>query len=189
MASQRKTEHVITADDLSEYLSGQDDFALELFVYHTAKQLGFGAMHGGTYTDPVTKKPRQFDVRASRQVEACRLDLSIECKTLQPTYPLLLSRIPRSAAESFHQLVHHDIEAATATRPVAPFLYYATAVTRVGSSSIYHAGDLIAKTIRQVSRDDKDNFRSGDEGVYDKWAQALASADELIARAEGGRGG
>ena len=105
MAKKKRPDHVITADDLKEYLSERDDFALELDVYHKAKEAGFTAVHGGTYTDPVTKKTRQFDVRAAFERGLYRLDLAIECKSIQTTYPLLLSRIPRASAESFHQFI------------------------------------------------------------------------------------
>jgi hypothetical protein len=181
-----KRDHIITADDLRAYLSTRDNFALERFVYHKTRKLGFSAAHGGTYTDPVTKKPRQFDMRASFQHEGCRVDLAIECKSLQPTYPLLLSRVPRATTENFHQLISYDIATASAAVPISPFGDYAKAVLHAGSHSIYHAGEFVAKNVTQVGRDDKGNLRSGDEGVYDKWSQALASADELVAFAENG---
>jgi hypothetical protein len=185
----RHTDQIITAADLSEYLSSQDDFALELFVYHKAREYGFITKHGGTYLDPITKKPRQFDVRAYFQVSPNRLHLAIECKSLRPTYPLLLSRIPRSRAESFHQLISCDnIAGSTAAmrRRNNASRSYATIVRHVGSRSIYHAGDFVAKTMTQVCRDNDGHLKSGDAGVYDKWSQALASADELVSLAEYG---
>src|SRR5438309_4953914 len=103
--AKKKPDHIITADDINEYLSTRDDFALELYVYHEAMELGLLATHGGTYVDPVTKKHRQYDVRAFFERDSCRVSLAIECKRLQPTYPLLLSRIPRAPSESFHQLI------------------------------------------------------------------------------------
>jgi hypothetical protein len=54
-----------TAADLKEYLASADDFAFEREIYSVAKGLGFQVQHAGLYTDPVTGKPRQFDVRAS----------------------------------------------------------------------------------------------------------------------------
>lgn len=69
------------------------------------KRRGFAASHGGTYDDPVTKKARLYDVRALRQQDRFRVDLAIECKSLKRYYPLLLSRIPRTADESFHDLI------------------------------------------------------------------------------------
>ena len=185
MATTKRRDQVITADDLREYLSTRDDFALELFVYQEAKKHRFLAKHGGTYTDPVTNKPRQFDVRAYYfDPSFCRLDLAIECKSLQPTYPLLLSRIPRATAESFHQLILFDAtqDSTDAKRGTVDPLR-ASVVRHLGSQSIYHVGDSVGKTMTQVGRDDKGAIKTGDDGVYDKWSQALASADELVSSA------
>jgi hypothetical protein len=95
----------ITSADLQEYLARQDDFGLELFVYSMARSLGMAATHGGTYADPVTKKPRQYDVRAHLARDDLRIDVAIECKSLRPSFPLLVSRIPRIPEESYHQVV------------------------------------------------------------------------------------
>lgn len=77
-----KTRDVaITSTDLTKYLQSQDDFNLELFVYHTAKKLGYHASHGGTYEDPITKA-RQYDVRAHILGGDYRVDFAIECKSL-----------------------------------------------------------------------------------------------------------
>lgn len=80
MAKYRETP--ITAEDLTEYVTTQDDFGLELFVYAKARELGLSATHGGTYIDPVTEKLRQYDVRASavQLPSGRRIDLAIECK-------------------------------------------------------------------------------------------------------------
>ena len=71
-------------------------------------------------------------------------------------------------------------------RRIDPSLPYAKVVRHVGGRSIYHAGDFVAKTLTQVGREDNGNLKSGDDGVYDKWSQALASADELVSLAEDG---
>jgi hypothetical protein len=80
----------INAADLREYLDTQDDFALELHAYRMARAHGFSAFHGGTYEDPATKKTRQYDVRASFALGAKHIDLTIECKSLKRSYPLLV---------------------------------------------------------------------------------------------------
>ena len=55
----------ISADDIGEYLASTDDFAFEREVYNIAKGLRFSAQHAALYVDPITGKPRQFDVRAT----------------------------------------------------------------------------------------------------------------------------
>lgn len=87
------SEAPIGSTDISEFLATQDDFALELFVYHEAQNLGLDVSHGGTYEDPLTHKSRQYDLRASRICGDNRIDLAIECKSLRQSFPLLISRM------------------------------------------------------------------------------------------------
>ena len=172
----------ITADDVEEYLATQDDFALELFVYSQARALGLATTHGGTYEDPVTKKPRQYDVRAYFAKNNCRIDLAIECKSLRPSYPLLISRIGRIAEESFHQLVfsYQPMSSHVMTgRGITP----AEVVTVGRGESIYSIGQYVGKSTAQIGRNDNGDFISTDSEIYDKWSQALASASELLSDA------
>src|SRR4051812_45222497 len=85
----KRRDKEITAEDLGEYLNTQDDFDLELWVYRNAKERGLVASHGGTYDDPITQKPRQYDVRAESSVDHHGIALAIECKSLTTSYPLL----------------------------------------------------------------------------------------------------
>src|ERR1043166_3903146 len=102
----RLDDKPITAQDIKTYVESQDDFGLELRVFRACKETGFDASHGGTYEDPVTKKTRQFDVRASIQLaKLAKVQLAVECKSLQEFYPLVVSQIPRTENESFHELV------------------------------------------------------------------------------------
>ena len=98
-------DKAIEKADIVEYIKSCDDFDLELFVYRTARSKGLTASHGGTYEDPITKKIRQFDVRVSAQIAEYEITLAIECKNLSMSCPLLVSRIPRSDDESFHEVM------------------------------------------------------------------------------------
>jgi hypothetical protein len=171
-------DEAISAEDLAEYLATQgDDFDLELYVYREAKACGLTATHGGTYEDPVTKKTRQYDVRAYKVGNNCRVDLAIECKSLKPSFPLLLSRVPRAAEESFHELVYaYEAPAGAFIVGLLP----GTALRISGAASIYPRGDYVAKNTAQVGRNEKGELISTDSEVFDKWSQALASAHELV---------
>jgi hypothetical protein len=158
----------ITADDLRAYISSQDDFGFEREVYHQAQGLGLTADHAGLYEDPVTNKPRQFDIRASKTLGAQRICLTIECKGLSVTYPLIVSCVPRSRAESFHELLFRE-ETGGPTR----------VDRKLGGRWLYKPGEPVGKAMRQVRRDNKGELAGGDE-VFDKWMQALASAAELV---------
>lgn len=169
----------VTSSDLTEYLASQDDLALELYVYSTARSLGLSATHGGTYEDPVTKKPRQYDIRAHGHRKARRIDLAIECKSLGRNFPLLLSRIGRLPEESFHEFIYSH-KPRTDTPFVARELVPARSVTVRGADSLYPPHEYVGKSTAQVGRNDKGDLVSGDGEVFDKWSQALASAEELI---------
>ena len=172
-------DDAITTSDVEEYLATQDDFALELFVYNQARSCGLNATHGGTYEDPVTKKPRQYDIRVWSENNYRRIDLAIECKSLRPSYPLLISRISRIEEESFHQIVY------SSKRKTSDFIPDfnqppARTLTFRGEHSIYQTHEFVGKSTSQIGRNEKGEFISGDGQVFEKWSQALASADELI---------
>jgi hypothetical protein len=174
-------DDAVTAEDIKEYLKSRDDFDLELFVYRTAKQLGFSVGHGGTYEDPVTNKHRQYDVRASIERRYLRVDLAIECKALRTSFPLVISCIPRATDEAFHHLI------LASTRELGPGefatameLRRARTIVVRDKDSVYRAGERVGKSTTQIGRYDKGEFASGDGEVFDKWSQALASADDLI---------
>ena len=54
--------------DLAEYLATQSGFAFELQCLQRLHTLGYQCQHGGSYSDPVTRKIRQFDIRARKSV-------------------------------------------------------------------------------------------------------------------------
>jgi hypothetical protein len=176
----------ITTADIREYLDTQDDFDLELHLYRTATQLGLVASHGGTYEDPITKKHRQYDVRAWAERRQQRLDLAIECKALRPSFPLVVSRIPRAADESFHHLIlSHTREPDSGEVYSRIDLDRARTLPMDGRYSIYGQGEPVGKSTTQVGRNDKGEFVAWDGEAFDKWSQALASADDLVNGASG----
>src|SRR5579863_7440609 len=86
----------VTDNDIEQYLNTRDDFDLELFVHRSLVERGLIADHGGTYVDPYTGKPRQFDVWARKEFDRqCDLLMAIECKSLTTEAPLIISRSPR----------------------------------------------------------------------------------------------
>lgn len=159
----------IGAPDIKEYLESADDFAFECEVYSLAKGLGFEAEHAGLYIDPITAKPRQFDVRATLMRESAEISLALECKGLKPDFPLLVSRVPRAPGEGRHDYLHmNGVQAANGS------------FTRVQSASgaMYRVGQMVGKSMRQVRRKDG-KMISGDE-VFDKWTQSLSSLAERV---------
>lgn len=163
----------ITAKDISECLLAEDDFSLELQVFRACKERGFTASHSGTYEDPVTKKTRQYDIRASKElryvngVDNMRVQLAVECKNLRPYFPLVVQRVPRGSNESYHDIVVC----------AAPNL---GSVRIIHHDGLYQANQLVGKATAQVGRLASGDFTTGDAEVFDKWSQAVSSARELI---------
>ena len=159
----------ITQADLEKYLATADDFRLEMQVFRTCKQNTLHAEHSGTYTDPVTQKDRQFDVRAeSRGVAGCNIRLAIECKNLKPSSPLLISRTPREAHEAFHDVIlgSHGM----------PF----QRVRRVsGHQGAFRQNENVGRSMAQV-RNENGELKGNDKEVYDGWAQAVASGCDYL---------
>lgn len=175
MAKVKKTD--INAKDIKEFLETHDDFALELFVLNKAHTYRFDAIHGGFYTDPITQKPRQYDVRATIGLRQRRIALAIECKSLKKSYPLLLSRLKRTKEESYLQyIVSARIQALRDANPSVP----AEIITLQEYKSIYRVGEYVGKSTVQIGKKNQNEFVFGDNEVYDKWTQALNSAEDII---------
>jgi hypothetical protein len=163
---------------ITDYLDNRDDFELELFAYRTLLEHGITARHSGTYVDVATTKARQFDLRAASSIpyhgSALVIRMAIECKSLSREFPLVLSRVPRAKEDSYHQVIRFRAQAGAGTqfRGIHQSPSYA---------SVYPTNDMVAKQTSQIRCDGTPTPASGaDRDTYDKWAQALASADELI---------
>jgi hypothetical protein len=170
----------ITERDIEEYLRTRSDFDLELFVYRKLLEHGCQALHGGTYIDPIAGKARQFDIRATwelyrghEKLPVCRLALAIECKSLSAEAPLLVSRLPRPPADSYHELMHSWLLEDQRNK-------MARILGSEGASGIYRPGDPTGKRTAQVSRLGSGAFKDDDRDSYEKWSQALASSADLI---------
>lgn len=167
--------HPISESDLTEYLDTQSDLAFELTVLKTLLAQGFSCEHGGTYDDPVTQMPRQFDIRAVKTVRnfrQFRIRLAVECKHLGDHFPLLILCLPRRREEAFHEIVR------SSAGPIPQH----KSVRKSGLNSIYKPNELVGKSAAQVGRqqNNEGTIHASDSDVYAKWAQAVSSAQDLI---------
>ncbi|MFW6029744.1 MAG: hypothetical protein ACOCRO_05765 [Halanaerobiales bacterium] len=175
----------IVKDDLVEYLEEYSDFSFELKVLNSLIDMEFSCEHGGTYTDPITKKTREFDIRATRVFNKRFLRLAVECKNLRPNFPLLISCLPRRQEEAFHEILfsvnprefsltnHNDISGLMMPQERSKN------IRLKDNYSLYKPNQEVGKSCSQVGRDNNDNIYTGDTGIYEKWSQALSSADDL----------
>jgi hypothetical protein len=171
----RQPTDSITKEHLEEFIATQDDFALELHAYSLASDLGFSVRHAGSYADPVTGKARQFDVQASVECgENFYVHMAIECKALRPSYPLLVSQIPRIKAESYQDVV---LSAGSTRQGMRP---YPSTQRLAGVASLYPPNQYVGKALSQVGFNGEGKLISKDSEVFDKWGQAIASSSELV---------
>ncbi|MEK7950442.1 hypothetical protein [Luteolibacter soli] len=174
----------VDAARIEQCLNESDDFAFEMEVLYAIRQANLNkihpeAEHGGTYRDPVTGLPRQFDIR----VKVARTDLghqakyfirlAIECKRLTDQAPLVIARSTRAQKETGNLLIRSCYLDSNVTR----------AEVKRTLQSMYRSGTPVGRSAVQI-RSDK-NRPDGDGEIYGKWAQALASVSDLIW--EGGR--
>jgi hypothetical protein len=179
-----KTED-IQQKDLEEYLAESSDFAFELRVMEAMQEKGCSCQHGGTYDDPVTNKPREFDIRASITClsnENLSIRMAVECKNIRPNYPLLVCLVPRMPYESRHDVCFKRIKDRDecGDGPVAPIMYGPEVLSvTVQPSPYYHSDGTVGKSCAQVGRDNN-GITASDSEVYDKWAQAVSSSYGLL---------
>lgn len=161
----------ITAKQLEDFVANDSDFAFEMKVLAQLRGLEFDCQHSGTYQDPVSDKIRQFDIRAEKKKARYMLALAVECKNLRPNYPLLLSAVPRTATESFHDVIIFQ------EHQIVPSSRVDT-ITR--DRSAYRQGEMVGKKTDQVGLDISHAFVSDDSATFEKLNQAVNSCKDLV---------
>jgi len=165
----------IGPSEITEWLDNQSDFTLEMKVFSHTNTLGFEVEHGGTYSDPVTEKPRQFDIRCIVRRDNKSIKLAVECKSLSRDFPLVIQRVPRNEKESFHDVLFaYEPDGG----PINIFDKCKILRTEAGSQ-LYLLGNPVGKACNQIGMK-KGKLFASDRQVYDKWAQAISSAHDLI---------
>lgn len=168
----------ITPETMSKALTATDDFGYEMRVRTLLENNGGVVQHGWTYSDPATGKTRQFDIRCAFRHNKSRrfLQLALECKNLTPESPLIVSGVSRTQSESFHDFIvssHSAIEGLQGIRRVQ------------SNNQIYPVGEFAGKNLIRLKQGDKGLIpsREYESEIYDRWSQAIASADELCKNA------
>lgn len=172
----------IDKNDILEYLQESSDFAFEVSVLKNLVSLGFSCEHAGTYEDPITKKTREFDIRARK----CLIDdpdlrlnisLSVECKNLRDNFPLLVHCMPRGESECYVDLIW-------ASEPVNYIPPYENAmrIPLDGSDSPYENLMAVGKSCDQIGRraTQAAEIIGNDGDVFEKISQAISAGYDLI---------
>lgn len=171
------SEKPITGKDIMEYVSARDDFALEMQTFEACIERGMIATHGGAYTDPVTGKTRQYDIRARLAKWRREVFMAIECKCLKNFHPLVVSCVPRTNEENYHEMV--------VTRDIPDGVHNNALVMRIHGkyNLMYRKNEMVGKSMAQVGKKDNGELAGTDSEVYEKWSQAIASAYDLVSDA------
>jgi len=145
---------------------------------------GVECEHGGHYEDPVTKKSREFDIRAIKTIDYRRVRMAVECKNIRENFPILVSCVPRHEQESYHQiaLVHEPKTDTSIYQVHSSFQPRAKTLNIEGKYSFYECGKPVGKSTVQVGRSMDGSLCFNDSELYEKWGQCLSSADELVGR-------
>jgi hypothetical protein len=165
-------------EDIEKYLQENEDFAFEMSCVANLVNLGLEVEHGGTYSDPVTNLKRQFDIRAYYEyADRAQIAFAIECKNLKANFPLVVSRVPRTRDEAFHEIFCPAESRGVISAGHGP-LGRAKRIDSTGS--FYVINQPVGKSTIQIGRLENDQFYANDSEVYEKWAQAVASACGLL---------
>jgi hypothetical protein len=97
--------------------------------------------------------------------------LGVECKSLSPEAPLIVSRVPRPARESRHDVIRRFL------RPEHGDVSFAIEQSGIDHLRLYSTAEPVGKS---TIRWDGTKKIAVPDDTYDKWAQALASAAELV---------
>lgn len=175
----------INKDDILEYLQESSDFAFEVSVLRSLVSLGFSCEHAGTYEDPITKKTREFDIRARKRLIdesdfKLNISLSVECKNLRDNFPLLVHCMPRENSECYVDLIW-------ASEPANLFPPYENTmrVPLDGSDSPYEVLMAVGKSCDQIGRraTQAAEITGNDGDVFEKISQAINAGYDLIKEA------
>ena len=170
------TAMTVLPADIRSVVTEEDDFGHELRVGHAIRECeAIEVQHGGTYTDSVTQKPRQFDYRCLLRKEEAMLSLAVECKNLSPNAPLIICGLGRREDEAFHHVIESQIGLIHRSWGVVDGLL---STTRRASreDAFYNSKKFVGKSLVRIQASKKPMSRTQDSDVYDKWAQALSSA-------------
>lgn len=179
----------ITAREIAEFADNSSDFGFELKVLSQLSALGIECEHGGTYEDPVTQKPRQFDIRALIEGNGCRIRMAIECKNIRENFPLVIFTVPRSQRECYHTIIYshsplkdHDLFKDQLNSKYSHTLKsHGSTLVMKDEFSFYSANAPVGKACSQVGRTAHNGELTGNDAeVYDKWYQAIHSAYDLV---------
>lgn len=145
-------EEPIGQIEMERFVDEKSDFSFECKVLLELNRLSFACAHAGTYTDPITKKTREFDIRGVRSTTffertPYEIHLAVECKNIRDYSPLLVHCVPRRKNECYHQMIWSEKKEADV---VGYQEYHSQGSLLDKSDCIYGLGEPVGKNMDQV---------------------------------------
>lgn len=173
----------ITAEDIESFLDSNADFSFENRIVKVLLDFGAEVKHAGTYTDAITKKIRQYDVRAQIRVDSSRIGhIAVECKNLSPSRPLIIHCVRRKWEESFDDFffVPREVPEIFGGGVVEHLLPKVFSVRRRGVHSLYQRGKFVGKAMDQVNKNQDGTFSGKDSEIFERMTQCVSSAEAFV---------
>ena len=130
--------------------------------------------HGGTYTDYITGKPRQFDYRFTISRDYESVNWAVECKNLHPDCPMVVCGRPRTSEESFHTFLQAED-------------FYKKGIKVDNNFSIYEFESFVGKSVVRIKptkdaqkRQTEPFSVDGDKDIYEAWSQAISFCHDIV---------
>lgn len=155
-----------------------EDFGHEMRVGAMLAAAGASNIrHGQTYVDPVTGKVRQFDYRfdiRGRETNKA-LFCAAECKNVQTNNPVIVCGYRRIETEAFHEVIASRF----GRYKVGNRMFFQTdssTTARTSVATAFGRGLFVGKSIIRGGG----SARQNEGEVFDKWTQALSSANDVV---------
>jgi hypothetical protein len=101
--------------------------------------------------------------------------MAVECKSLSREFPLVISRAPRPGQDASHDIIRVGHDGDAGARNVS-ILY-----SDPHRLCLYGLSEMVGRSLTRIGWEQSGKkLISSDVELYDKWAQALASAGELV---------
>ena len=171
----------ININDINDYLDNYSDFSFEISVLEKLTSAGFICEHSGTYSDPITNKTREFDIRAFKEELLSenitfRFCLAVECKNIQENCPLIIHCMKRTEQEAYNDLILSLYDEMSFGE-----LRWSQRIKLEGDKTFYQQGIFVGKSCDQVGRFASNHKITGyDADVFDKISQAVNSTYDLF---------
>lgn len=169
----------IEIEDIKNYVEKVSDFNFEMKVKNSIPK-NYNVEHAGSYIDPVTNKYREFDFRLTHYTQApfhTYFKIALEAKNIQNNSPVLVSCLPRSKEEAFHEVITSKNEINKLGSG-----YQHAYMNRILSHSnlVYRNDAMVGKSFTQIAKNYANDFLNTDAEIYEKWSQAINSCNDLI---------